>query len=109
MGKAKKYQPIETTYYECLCGSPEHTLRFVYDPDENELYTEIHLSQWHNVFERIWMAVKYIFGYKCCYGCFDCWLLNPKDCNGIKELLNRVINGEKKKVEEAKKLKKGVK
>ena len=106
MEKVKKYQPMETSYYECQCADPEHTLRFIYDPDENELYTEVHLSQWHNMFKRMWMAIKYIFGYKCRYGCFDCWMLKNEDCEGIKKLLNKVIDGEKKKIEEAKKLKK---
>lgn len=96
---------MQTIYYECQCGSPEHTLRFVYDPDENDLYTEIHLSQYRNFFKRAWVVIKYIFGHKCNYGCFDCWLLKPEDCNGIKDLLNKVINGEKKKIEDAKKLK----
>ena len=88
---------METSYYECQCESPEHTLRFVYDPDENELYTEVHLTQYRNVFKTIWVAIKYIFGYKCRYGHFDCWMLKNEDCKGIKELLNKVIDGEKNK------------
>ena len=88
-------KPMETIYFECQCESPEHTLRFVYDPDYNELYTEVLLSQYRNIFKRIWTAIKYIFGYECRYGHFDCWMLKVEDCNGIKDLLNKVIKNAK--------------
>lgn len=101
----KKYEPMQTSYYECQCADPEHTLRFVYDPEENELYTEIHLTQYRNMLKRIFMAIKYIFGYKCRYGCFDCWMLKNEDCKGIKNLLNKVIDSEKKKIEKVNKSK----
>jgi len=93
---APKYIPFERTYYECQCESAEHTLRFVYDPQDNDLYTEVQLVQYRTIFQRILVAIKYIFGYECRYGHFDCTLLKPEDCNGIKALLDKVI--EKSKV-----------
>ena len=88
---ALKYHPFETTYYECRCESAEHVLRFIYDPDENDLYTEVKLVQYRNIFQRIWVAIKYICGYKCRYGNWDCTLIKPEDCKGIKMLLDKVI------------------
>ena len=87
-----------THYFDCECSSPEHTLRFVFDTvslwDEAEkpqIYTEIYLDQYRNVFKRIWIAIKYIFGYKCRYGHWDCWCLNEKDAYRLKELCEEYI------------------
>jgi hypothetical protein len=84
---------METEYFDCKCMSSEHTLRFVYDPDDNELYTEVHLSQYRNVFVRVWVAIKYIFGFKSKYGHWDCWLLKEKDCERLINLTQKVVNG----------------
>jgi hypothetical protein len=84
---------METEYFDCKCMSSEHTLRFVYDPDDNELYTEVHLSQYRNVFVRVWVAIKYIFGFKSKYGHWDCWLLKKKDCERLINLTQKVVNG----------------
>lgn len=83
-------EPSETQYFECSCFSPEHTLRFSYDPEDNELHTHIFLNQYRNVFKRVWVAIRYVFGYKCRYGEWDCWILKPEDVHRLKALLNRV-------------------
>ena len=85
---------LETQFFECMCHSDEHTLKFVYDPDDNELYTTVFLNEtrlWH----RIWNAIKYIFGYKCKYGHWNCWLLQPEDIDRLKTLLNKVCDKNK--------------
>ena len=86
-------KPIKFEYFECQCTSPEHTLRFNYDEENNEITTEIRLIQYHNIFKRIWISIKYIFGYKCKYGIWDCWIMKNEDCKGLKELLNKVQDG----------------
>lgn len=86
----KPLPPMTTHYFDCKCSSSEHTLRFVYDPLENEIYTEVFLDQNRGFFKRIWVAIKYIFGYKCQYGHFDCWLMKEEDCAGLIELLKKV-------------------
>lgn len=78
-------------YLECACYSPEHRLVFKYIKDETyedypELYTEVHLHQPNNIFKRIWIAIKYIFGYKSKYGCFDCFILRPQDAWKLRQL-----------------------
>jgi len=88
-------QPMETIHVECSCCSAEHVIRFIYDPDTNDFYLEVQLTQYRNILKRIWVAIKYIFGYQCRYGHWDCWLLNPKDCDEIIKLLNRVVEKDK--------------
>jgi hypothetical protein len=77
-------------YFECQCGSSEHILRFNYDKENNEITTEIQLIQYHNIFKRIWIAIKYIIGYKCKYGSWDCWMMKNEDCERLKKLLDKV-------------------
>ena len=90
MSPPKKYEPMQTHYFDCKCTSPEHTLRFVYDPQDNEIYTEVFLCQYRNPFQRIWTALKYVFGFKCKFGHWDCWLMQDEDCKRLVELVNRV-------------------
>lgn len=86
-----EFTSLEPEYFECACFSPEHTLRFVWDEEDNEIYTEVFLYQYHNFFKRIWMALKYVFGYKCKYGHWDCFILQTKDAQRLKDLLNKLV------------------
>ena len=52
---------MQTKYIECCCSSSEHVLRFISDPDDNEIYAEVQLREHQNIYMRIWIAVKYIF------------------------------------------------
>jgi hypothetical protein len=86
---------MTTEFFECACYSDEHTLRFSYDPDENEMFTSVFLNQYRNIFKRLWIALKYVFGYKCKYGHWDCFLMRPEDAERLKRLLDRMSQGAK--------------
>jgi hypothetical protein len=83
-------EPLETQFFDCACHSPEHTLRFIWDDEDNEIYTEVYLCHYFNFFKRLWVALKYVFGYKCKYGHWDCFILNNKDAQRLKDLLNKL-------------------
>lgn len=77
-------------FFECVCTSDQHTLRFSldsYDPKDVELYVSVFLNQYRNFFCRIWIAIKYIFGYKCRYGHWDCTILKIEDADRLIDLL----------------------
>jgi len=78
-------------YFECKCGSTEHTLRFTFDKGNKELYTDIYLNQWRPLWKRILVGIKYIFGYKCKYGEWDCWVLNKADAKRLRDMCNDFI------------------
>ncbi|MGA1842993.1 MAG: hypothetical protein ACMUIS_00335 [bacterium] len=78
-------------YFECKCGSDEHTLRFTLDKNDKEIYTSVFLNQYRNVFKRIFVAIKYIFGYKCKYGHWDCWLMRDEDAQNLLKMLNEYL------------------
>jgi hypothetical protein len=35
-----------TYFYECACGSDEHTIRFTLNKDEKEIYLSVFLNQY---------------------------------------------------------------
>jgi hypothetical protein len=82
--------PLEAQHFECACHSPEHTLSFSWDDEENEIYTQVFLRSYHNFFWRVWAAIKYVFGYKCRYGHWDCFIMQSKDAQRLKDLLNKL-------------------
>ena len=79
-----------TEFFECACGGDEHTLRFIVDTKDKELYASVYLNNYRSIWQRVWVAVKYVFGYKCKYGHWDNWILNPEDAVRLKQMLERM-------------------
>jgi len=85
-----------TYFFECICGSDEHTLRFILDKEDHEIYTSIFLGTEHlSWFKRLWTGIKYIFGYKCKYGHFGNWILKEEDIKKLIYICNQVLQGDK--------------
>jgi len=90
-------------FIRCGCGSPEHQFVLSYipsvwspeerDPDRltAEMYLEAHLNTWHNVFRRIWTALKYVVGYKCRHGQWDEVVLSVMDVIRMKKFLESFL------------------
>lgn len=77
-------------FFECVCETDEHTMRFKLDTHYPvELYLSVFLDQYHGFFGRLWIAVKYLFGYKCKYGHWDCATIKLQDADRLIRLLER--------------------
>lgn len=74
---------MDNHYTICSCLSSEHTLRFVLDKENDELYTEVYLNHSNNLFMRIIAAIKYIFGYTSKYGHFDCTIISKQEAKKL--------------------------
>lgn len=76
--------------FVCECSNVEHQMIFSWfpDQDDHELYASIHLVPIHNIFKRIWYALKYIFGYRCRYGHFEEFIFRKEDANKLQDLAN---------------------
>lgn len=76
--------------FVCKCENTEHQLIFsTIDGDsDREVFVSVHLTPEWNIWKRIKMAIKYIFGYKCCYGHFDEFIFNPDDADRLQEVVN---------------------
>ena len=89
---------LETYYYDCQCLLIEDTLRFVLDPEDGDLWTEIYYAQYKSFWKRLWYGIKYILGNHVEYRNYGCWLLNPKDCESIIILLQRAKDLQEKEL-----------
>ena len=50
----------ETKVFICDCHAPEHQFIVDRDDDEPEVYVNIRLNSYGNVFHRLWRAIKYV-------------------------------------------------
>lgn len=75
-------------HIDCECYSPEHTLTFSIDKEDHIIYTSVFLNHWQSWYKRVWIAIKYIFGYKCIYGHFDCTILGEKEVAQLKNVID---------------------
>jgi hypothetical protein len=55
----------------CECDSPEHQFILVKDPDDGEMWMQVHLSQSDGFFKRLYTGLRYAFGYTSKYGDWD--------------------------------------
>ncbi len=85
-------------FFECACGSDEHTIRFILDYEDGDLYTSVYLNQYRSWWKTAWVGIRYIFGYKCRYGDWDCWMLDASDAVRLRDMCDEFI----KKQEEIK-------
>ena len=72
----------------CECNSLEHQLSFWYDDEDNNLYCEPHLTTYRNFFKRLWVGLRYAFGYKSRYGQWDSTIFKKEDLVKLKSYLD---------------------
>jgi hypothetical protein len=78
---------METVWFDCECGTPEHSYRFVLDREDNELYLEVLLPN-VSFISRLWRAFKYVLGHKSRYGQFTSIIVKEEDRIKLAGLLN---------------------
>jgi hypothetical protein len=62
---------MERKIFVCECHSLEHQVSFWYDEEDELVYIETHLTTHDNFFKRLWVGLKYAFGYKSRFGEWD--------------------------------------
>ncbi len=75
----------------CQCGDPSHQFIISADKETTEgacAFVSVHLNREHNVFKRIWAAIKYVFGARCIYGDFDEVIINPNDADRLQKVVD---------------------
>jgi hypothetical protein len=79
----------------CTCHSTEHQMVISYSEDiidwvrYPEVYLHIHLKQ-KSFWLRVRYAIKYIFGYQCRYGAFDEMIIDKKDVDKFKKIVEHL-------------------
>lgn len=76
-----------SVFIGCECHSDEHTLRYTIDAEDRTIYTSVFLNHYLPWYKRAWVSVKYLFGYKCKYGHFDCTLMGVTQVAQLKQMI----------------------
>jgi hypothetical protein len=82
---------IKNNLFICECSSMEHQFIVSFDSDKdwNEyIYVHVHLNN-NSLFKRLIKSIKYIFGYKCKYGCFEEVLLDKVQTKRLIDVLSK--------------------
>lgn len=87
-GEKMMSEDFNIKYIECACTSTDHVIRFAYDKYHKEIFTEVQLYQYNSLIKRMWLAFKYVLGFQCKYGHWDCTILGP---NQVEELLKLLL------------------
>ena len=75
----------------CQCGDPSHQFIIAADKETTEgpcAFISVHLSREHNIFKRMWYAIKYVFGARSIYGDFDEIIINPNDADRLQKVVD---------------------
>lgn len=97
----KKENRDANYYIECECHADEHRLVFKYiedifgDGTENEIYTAIYLRSGRGFFHRVWLGLKYMFGYTSRFGHFTCTIINTESAKGLIKFLEKITKDDK--------------
>lgn len=73
----------------CNCHSFEHMAIFYKDEETGLLYVSISLKTYDKFFKRLWVGLKYAFGYKSRFGEWDEFLFKEKDEQQLLEFLKK--------------------
>ena len=73
--------------FTCACNSAEHQI--IMWQDEDLVYASIHLVNL-SFFERLWLGVKYILGYKCKYGNFEEFIWRKEDAEKLEMIARKL-------------------
>ncbi len=83
-------------YFECACGSPEHTIRFILDKGERGdfplIFCDFYLDQYLPWYKRIWVAIKYVLMFKPHNEHFASWVMKNEDVERLQKLCKEFKN-----------------
>jgi len=80
----------EQKIFVCACHSYSHQAFLSYDRDDKELCITIHLITYRNFFKRLWIGLKYAFGYTSNYGEWDSFIFKEEDEQKLLDYLNQI-------------------
>lgn len=78
----------QVTHFDCECLSAEHGMRVITFNGEPEVYIT-HFLDTGGFFKRLWIGLKYIFGYKSQYGHFGEMVLTRETAEKLAKALTK--------------------
>lgn len=95
----KNDKGMKQKLFVCDCGDISHQFVVSWYPEDKDwndlLYFQVHLNQSYSFWKRLWIGLKYIFGYRCCFGAFDEILLNKEKAELLKYTLEKFLSVER--------------
>ncbi len=83
---------MKELFVRCACHSADHQIIFSYDPlDPDDVYMEVHLIDYDHWWQRLWRAIRYVFGRPCRYGDWDEVLIGPEKAIEIGAFLHDFV------------------
>jgi len=84
-----------TEFFECTCYSDEHLLRFTLSLEDgpmelSEIYVSVYMDNRRGFWRRLWLALRYTFGYQSRYGAFGNWTMRYEDAARLRSMLDRL-------------------
>ena len=85
---------FEHLHLVCTCTSTDHLVEVVAndDPQDDDVFwiqVQLHPQRWY---WRIWIGLKYIFGYRCSYGHWDSAAFDEDEARKLQKFLNNTLN-----------------
>ena len=84
-----------TLYVECDCGHNDHLMKFTFSEGDNydvgSVYMAVQMNPRFSWYERIWIAIQYIFGRMSKFGHWDCVSLDYVRLRRMREFINEAI------------------
>lgn len=74
----------------CECSSDEHQIILRSFDNDNEIYCSIHLTTQSSFFKRLWIGLKYAFGYKSKFGHWDEFILSKKHIEKLNWIIKKI-------------------
>jgi len=78
-------------FIRCSCGACEHQAIITADPDDGLVLVEFHLVTWQNILRRLWVAIRYVFGYRSRYGAWDELVMDREQVAELREYLDKFL------------------
>lgn len=73
----------------CQCSSMEHQLVYWKDPEDRQVYMSVYLAPLP-LLERIWAAIRYVFGYRCRYGHWEEFVLGEEHGDQLRQIADTI-------------------
>lgn len=80
---------MERYHFDCQCSDFQHSFRFTLDPEDGEVWLDVHLANWLPWYKRVWAALRYVFKCDRAYGHYDVTILRDEDYDRLRDLLRR--------------------
>jgi hypothetical protein len=80
---------MDSEWFDCECKTMEHSIRFMYDEEDNELYMDVFLAN-GPFWRRLWRGILYIIGYRSSFGDSTNVIFQKQDKERLLSLINKL-------------------